>query len=86
MYVYVCMYVCICMYVYVYVCMCIYMYVCVCICMYMYIYVCMGATNLANQCRPNNCIDIPNSLRNQKDRKTNKTRSGIRERNMVKHN
>jgi hypothetical protein len=86
MYVYVCMYVCICMYVYVYVCMCIYMYVCVCMCIYMYVCVCMGATNLANQCRPNNCIDIPNSLRNQKDRKTNKTRSGIRERNMVKHN
>jgi len=84
MYVYVCMYVCICMYVYIYVCMCMYVYVYVCICIY--IYVCMGATNLANQCRPNNCIDIPNSLRNQKDRKTNKTRSGIRERNMVKHN
>jgi len=84
MYVYVYMYVYVC--IYIYVCMCIYMYVCVYICMYMYIYVCMGATNLANQCRPNNCIDIPNSLRNQKDRKTNKTRSGIRERNMVKHN
>ena len=84
MYVYVYMYVYVC--IYIYICMCIYMYVYVYICMYMYIYVCMGATNLANQCRPNNCIDIPNSLRNQKDRKTNKTRSGIRERNMVKHN
>jgi hypothetical protein len=80
------MYVYVYVYMYVYVCIYIYMYVCVYICMYMYIYVCMGATNLANQCRPNNCIDIPNSLRNQKDRKTNKTRSGIRERNMVKHN
>jgi hypothetical protein len=80
------MYVYVYVYMYVYVCIFIYMYVCVYICMYMYIYVCMGATNLANQCRPNNCIDIPNSLRNQKDRKTNKTRSGIRERNMVKHN
>ena len=39
MYVYVCIYICICMYMYV--CICMYLYVYVCICMYMYVYVCI---------------------------------------------
>ena len=37
--VYIC--ICICMYMYVYVCICMYMYVYVCICMYMYVCMCM---------------------------------------------
>ncbi len=50
MYVYMCIYVCICLHVYVYVCMCIYIYAYMCVCIYIVYEISKGSNMFTKTC------------------------------------